>query len=51
MLKKMLSLFTLGMFVIYLGLLIYGCASTGGRDYSRSDDFVIPDMGIPSDLP
>jgi len=53
MLKKMLSLFTLGMFVIYLGLLTYGCATTGGGDsgYYRSDDFVIPDMGIPSDLP
>jgi hypothetical protein len=53
MLKKMLSLFTLGMFVIYLGLLTYGCASAGGGDsgYYRSYDFVIPDHGIPSDLP
>ena len=59
MLKKMLSLLTLGMVVIYLGLLTLGCASTGGGDYSRSgssgyyrpDSPETGDMGIPNDIP
>ncbi len=60
MLKKMLSLFALGMVVIYLSLLAYGCASAGGGDYSRSDSSgyyrsdnygISGDIDIPSDLP